>query len=98
MLAGITEADEHWPERIEQALTFRTEAIFTSRFTAAGNIERVTGNMHAQADLPRFFVFFHQAIVGMTELSGELFIMTESTYFLKLINSSAGSSVQSSEI
>jgi hypothetical protein len=42
MLAGITEADEHWPERIEQALTFRTEAIFTSRFTAAGNIERVT--------------------------------------------------------
>lgn len=31
--------------------------------------------MHAQADLPGFFVFFHQAIVGMTELSGELFIM-----------------------
>ena len=75
MLAGITEADEHWPERIEQALTFRTEAIFTSRFTAAGDIERVTRNMHAQADMPRFFVFFHQAIVGMTELSGELFIM-----------------------
>ena len=75
MLAGITEADEHWPERIEQALTFRTEAIFTSRLTAAGDIERVTRNMHAQADLPGFFVFFHQAIVGMTELSGELFIM-----------------------
>jgi hypothetical protein len=45
MLAGITEADEHWPERIEQALTFRTEAIFTSGLTAAGDIERVTRNM-----------------------------------------------------
>ena len=49
MLAGITEADEHWPEeRIEQALTFRTEAIFTSRFTAAGDIEG--DEKHACAD------------------------------------------------
>jgi len=31
--------------------------------------------MHAQADLTGFFVFFYQAIVGMAQLSGELFIM-----------------------
>lgn len=75
MLTGVTEADEYWPERIEQALTFRTEAILTPRFTAAGDIERVTRNMYAQADQPCCFVFFYQAVVGMTELSGELFIM-----------------------
>ncbi|MNN37944.1 hypothetical protein D3C81_1519140 [compost metagenome] len=75
MLAGVTEADEQRPERIEQTLALRTETVFASCLTATSDIKWVAGNPHAQAGFSGPFVTNDKPVIGMTKLAGKLFIM-----------------------
>lgn len=59
VFTGITEADQHRPQRIKETLFFRTESIFSPGALPFPDIERVQGHMHAQAELPRDRIF-HQ--------------------------------------
>ncbi len=56
-LAGITEADQHWPDSIQQTLFFRPEAIPAASPTTFPDVQRMKRYVHTQSHLTSGAIF-----------------------------------------
>ncbi|SLQ34964.1 Uncharacterised protein [Klebsiella pneumoniae] len=77
-LAGITEADQHWPDSIQQTLLFRPEAIPAASPTTFPDVQRMKRYVHTQSHLTSGAIFLNKTVIGVPQLATQFFVMLRS--------------------